>query len=178
MILVSPGHYSAAQGAKNHNGFSEYPETRVWARKLVACLGKEHGMYVGSGKLGDKVETINRICKEQPIKLAIEVHFNAAKNFAGEFVGVGSETLYCPGSSKGKSLALKIQNVLGEQFPPNRGVKEGWYRRRKTNGALFFLKKTDCPAVIIEPEFIQFEDRITSRREQCCHALAQILKTI
>lgn len=177
MIIVTPGHYGSATGATNPNGFSEYPETRHWAHFLCRCLGNK-GRYVAAQPLPAKVRAINKLCKEREVTLAIEIHFNSAKNSLGQHVGEGSETLYYPDSERGKYYATRVQEVLGRLFPPDRGVKEGWYRRRQTSGALYFLEYTHCPAIIIEPEFIHLERRITQRREACCDDLSQLLLTL
>lgn len=174
MIIVTPGHYASAVGAKNADNFTEYPETKEWARKLYQAIG-DRAIYVGSQTLSRKVEAINELCKLNDVKVAIEVHFNAAKNAQGEFVGRGCETLYHPGSVRGKQLAELVQPILANHFPPSRGVKEGWYQRRKTNGPLYFLEKTACPAIIIEPEFIQFASKIQDCRTDCCDELAAML---
>lgn len=177
MIIITPGHYKAATGAKNRNGFSEYPETRLWAKELVACIG-EKAIYVSSQPLTKKVRRINRICGEKEITLALEIHFNSAKNSAGTHVGEGSETLYYPGSIRGRELAVGVQGIISSVFSPDRGVKEGWYRRRKTSGALYFLEHTRCPAIIIEPEFIQYQERITRRRDELCEKLGEFLQEL
>ena len=36
----------------------------------------------------------------------------------------------------------------------NRGAKEGWYRMDPNNGPDAFLAKTKCPAIIVEPFFL------------------------
>lgn len=176
MIIVTAGHYGSAKGASNDEGFTEYPETREWAEHLTQCLG-DKAIYVPSTTLGIKVRRINKICAEQKVTLAIEIHFNSAKDATGNHVGQGSETLYCPASAEGLRMATKVQAVLGKQFKPDRGVKQGYYRRRATSGPLYFLKYTHCPAIIIEPEFIQFKDKIIKGRCRCCHALSEVLKT-
>lgn len=175
MIIISPGHHASAVGARNANGFAEYPETNRWAQEISRALGTQ-AMYIRAQKLSTKVAAINDFIElGNTVDVAIEVHFNAAQNAEGEYVGVGSETLYCPGSRRGKAIAEKVQPVLSKWFPPCRGVKEGWYQRRKTAGPLYFLAKTRCPALIIEPEFIQFAESIQHFRKDCCQELAQAL---
>ena len=103
---------------------------------------------------------------------ALEIHFNSAA-----VPGVkGSETLYAPGSQRGSKIARIVQCHLAKQYPPNRGIKEGWYRMDRpgvidyagdTEGDEiidYFLRKTKCPALIVEPEFIQNHRKITSTR--------------
>ena len=55
------------------------------------------------------------------------------------------------------------------------GVMPGWYRMNKNFGPDFFLKRTHCPSIIIEPEFIHHKDLIVDNREKVCTAIAQAL---
>ena len=101
--------------------------------------------------------------------------FNAATDSRGTNVGRGSETLYYPGSDKGKALAEACQSALEELFPPNRGAKEGYYRMDPARGPDFFLAKTKCPAVIVEPEFVHRFALITEKRVAAVDKLANAL---
>lgn len=175
MIIITPGHYNGASGASHPNGFVEYPETKKWARMILEYLGSGQGRYVAAQTLTKKVTAINKLCESYAVKVVLEVHFNAAQNSEKEFVGRGSETLYCPGSVVGKAYAENVQEVLAKHYPPSRGVKEGWYRRRETNGPLYLLKKTKCPALIIEPDFIHRADVIREGQTACCKDLAKVL---
>lgn len=89
--------------------------------------------------------------------LAVELHFNAG----GKPNTEGCETLYCPGSTKGKRAAEAFQRAyIGAEAKHgcearDRGAKEGWYRMEKNGTIDYFLRKTAMPALILEPEFIQ-----------------------
>lgn len=171
MIFVSAGHYPAAPGAR-YGRFIEHDEAVIWAELLVEELGGS-GILVPTGFLREKVDFINRRIMNGDI--AIEIHFNAAKDSSGKNVGRGSETLYYPGSVKGKLLAETCQSVLATYFLPDRGVKEGWYRMDPERGPDFFLAKTKCPAVIVEPEFVHRNDLIDASRDICVKKLANFL---
>lgn len=129
-------------------------------------------MCVPSGLLRHKTDFINKYANQHD--LAIEIHFNADSQHAGK----GCEALYYPGSKRGKKAAKEICNTLSAWFPPNRGAKEGWYRMDKSNGVDWFLAKTVCTAVIIEPEFIHHIHHIRENMDECCAALAHTLKEI
>lgn len=161
-ILVSAGHYEQAQGAQ-WNGFTEWAETTVWRDLIITELGAALSIAVPDERLPEKVKFIN---EHQPT-IAIEIHFNSAI-VDGEHVGEGCETLMYPGSPKGRRLAEIMQEAQYKLFQPYRGVKEGWYKQDRPGivdyqGDVdgdetidYFLRETSCPAVIIEPEFMQF----------------------
>jgi N-acetylmuramoyl-L-alanine amidase len=184
MIILSGGHYEGAVGAKS-DGFAEFPNTLLWAEMVQEYLWKLYRVTAHispSGTLRQKVEAINALLEASPNRahaVAVEIHFNSA-------VGArGSETLYCPGSIRGQSLAQAIQARLGALFPPSRGVKEGWYRMDRP-GIVdywgdedgdekpdYFLKMTHCPAAIVEPEFVQNRHLLESGQPEACEAIAR-----
>lgn len=172
MIFVSAGHHPAAPGAK-YEHFIEHDEAVGWAKLLVDALD-EQGLLVPVGVLKTKVEFINT--RSMAGDVAIEIHFNAAKDAEGNNVGRGCETLYYPGSTAGMALAECCQKALTKLFQPSRGVKEGWYHMNPAKGADFFLAKTSCPAVIIEPEFVHRHERIIENRDLAINLLADYLK--
>lgn len=169
MIYISVGHHRAKQGA-SYQGVTEYQLASVWGAKVVSIL---HYMELPAqlvfGTLKEKVIAING---NTPM-LAVEIHFNSAVNAQGDRIGAGSETLYYPNSMKGKRLAQCIQQKLGGIFKPNRGIKEGWYRMDKQYGPDYFLAKTKCPSVIVEPEFIHRTKDIQEKRLEGCAAIAE-----
>ena len=181
MIFVSAGHYPSKPGA-THEGFTEYDEAIIWAELIVEALGNE-GVLVPTGFLGQKIDFINARSPD----LAIEIHFNSFKvwkdaNQDGimtddelHAAGRGSETLYYPGSKSGHRLAELVQLAVSKLFKPDRGVKEGYYRMQKKNGPDFFLAKTTCPAVIVEPEFIHRKELIQENREASCELITSAL---
>jgi hypothetical protein len=183
MILISAGHNEKAKGAA-HKGFSEFPETLNWAM-LIHYYLQERGMasqVVPPGGLSGKVRYINEAHKTIGVSIAAEVHFNA--NGRG-----GSETLYCPGSIKGQAISNIVQAQMASLFPPDRGSKEGWYQMDLPGivdypGDVdgdeildYFLRKTHCPAIILEPEFVCNFDLIETKREEACRLIADALIT-
>lgn len=185
MIFISAGHHAEKQGAE-FEGITEYSLTTVWADRIFLLLGADNAIRVPNGYLADKVDFINK----HNANLAVEIHFNSFKIWKdlnengliddGElkYAGRGSETLYYPGSKKGLLAATTIQNALGDIFPPNRGAKEGWYKMNPANGPDYFLKKTKCISLIIEPEFIDNQDIITDNMECACYIIADTLQKI
>lgn len=181
MILVSAGHHPYAKGA-SYKDFNEFDEAKLWVPIITNHLGRL-GMAVPVGVLREKVNFINEI---DDVQCAIEIHFNMAwrdknknnKVDDDEFLGKGCETLYYPGSVAGKELAEKVQSELSNVFGPDRGVKEGWYRLNKNNGPDFFLARTKCPSIIIEPEFVHNAEKIKEGRPAGCAVIASVLLDI
>lgn len=170
MILISAGHHPYAKGA-SFKDFNEHDEAKIWVSKIVNLLGHK-GMVVPVGILRDKVNFIN---EQKDVECAIEIHFNSAKDRNGNHIGKGSESLYYPNSDKGASLALAIQDRLGIVYGPDRGIKEGYYRMNKANGPDFFLARTKCTSVIIEPEFVHHAEKIKEGRDAGCKIIAEAL---
>lgn len=177
MILLSAGHYPNSPGACNGD-YCEYPVAVRWVDRIKDILGDSVDVdVVPTGTLTEKVKYIN----SRPATAAVEIHFNA------NIKAYGSETLYAPGSTKGKALAESIQHQfqIRNIFQPNRGAKEGWYRMDRPGivdyvGDVdgdevidYFLRATKCPAVIVEPEFIYNKDRIEQWFFEGCDAITQ-----
>ena len=185
MIAISGGHWDRARGAKNETGFSEYPETMEWARLIHDILRKKEVdvVLVPGEPLQTKIDFINEGVRQGEIDLAVEIHFNSSPGGRGR----GSETLYCPGSVEGERIADLVQGSLGSIMAPNRGVKQGWYRMDRPGIVDYdgdidgdehpdaFLYRTRCPAIIIEPEFIQRESVVRDMRTIACEVIADAL---
>jgi len=171
MIFISTGHHKHRQGA-SFQGHTEYAEASRWVEVLDTYLG-ESSQKIPTGVLSEKVTHINRSCKaKKGDHLAIEIHFNSDPARAGK----GCETLYYPGSKRGKEVAESLQESMSVVFTPDRGAKEGWYRMHPDNGPNFFLARTACTAIILEPEFIHNIEKIQANRLVCCRQLASALR--
>lgn len=177
MIFISAGHHAAAKGAA-FGDFVEYDEALIWQSLIIHHIANApcapHVMPVPSGVLREKTRFINSWSQLQN-DVAVEIHFNSAVNADGEHVGRGSETLYYPESERGKRLALDVQAALSPIFQPDRGAKAGYYRMDSTRGVDWFLEKTKCTAIIIEPDFVQRAEFIRANREAGCVAIAETL---
>ena len=170
MILVAAGHHAGAKGA-TFNGISEYDYTPIWRDDLIQHLG-HRASAVPSGLLRDKVDFINAA---KPA-LVIEIHFNSAINMRGQHVGKGCETLYKPNDHRSRHAAMCLQDAMATVFQPSRGAFEGWLRRDYPgrvdyDGDVegdehldYLLANANCPAVVIEPEFIHNWTIITKKQ--------------
>jgi hypothetical protein len=183
LILVSGGHHEQARGAR-YKYFTEWPETLRWRDEIVRTIGHRADI-IPTGTLHDKVRYIN----ERSPALAVEIHFNSAIA-RGKHVGQGCECLYKPDGHRSRHAAQQVQMYLAEIFPPSRGIKEGWYRmdfpgRVDYDGDVdgdekldYFLAATDCPAIIIEPEFIHNIDLIYRNMGVGCMTIANALVNV
>lgn len=185
MILISAGHNPSHPGAC-FESFCEHDEAVRWAARLVELIG-DQALLVPTGTLRQKVAFINA----RSPQVAVEIHFNSlavwtdANNNglvdAGEtaYKGNGACTLYCPGSEKGRLIAQKCQDAMEQVIERHwKGVMEGWYKMNPKNGPDFFLARTNCPAIILEPEFIHHKDEIQAKREAACTLIATALLEI
>ena len=183
MILISAGHNPISKGAR-FEGFNEYDETQVWAKMIAANIG-DRALLVPTGKLSAKVDFIN---SQTDVDMAVEIHFNSARIWddlnkdgivdVGEMknVGRGALTLHYPNSATGILLATDIQKTLVPFYGTHwNGVMAGYFRMNPKNKVDYFLSKTNCPSIIIEPEFIHHKDLIQKHREVACFNIAQTL---
>ena len=143
-IAVSVGHNARRPGHKEHN-VSEYSEMVVVAGLLVQGLQMQghNAFLVGARPLDQKVSQVNN----PRCDCAIELHLNKGG-------GVGFETLYMNGSAKGKALACHVHKAVSPLLGRDRGVKVGWHHQDQSLGMNYFLKATNCPAIITELYFL------------------------
>ena len=168
MIFISAGHYPEKPGAC-FEGFCEHAEAVSWAKTIAMQLlnfGATADL-VPVGKLKDKVDFIN----SRGADLAVEIHFNSDPKHAGR----GCETLHYPSSPKGIRAAKLAQSFMADVMGNDRGIKVGYYQMDPSRGVDHFLRATDCPSLIIEPEFIHNKDIIQENKQECSEEIAKAL---
>ncbi len=165
-IGISAGHYPSKTGAR-HGDLVEHYLALDWIDVIFDVFDSYYDfdkdnppydlLFIPTGTLREKVKYINN----NDFDYVIELHFNSASRKAS-----GSETLFMPGSYRGREFADVVQGRIAPALQiRDRGVKEGmlWKTRERTNTPLYFLRRTNCPAVIIEPEFLQsYEETINT----------------
>lgn len=182
LVGLSVAHFPKKAGA-DFCGFNEHNESKVWML-LVQLALKELGIdsvIAPVGGLRSKVAWLNG---HNPA-VAVELHFNGSVNPTV----AGCETLFYPGSKKGRVFANTVHRVYKDAMGNrDRGVKEGWFRMDRPTivdyaGDVdgdeipdYFLAKTNCPALILEPDFIAQVNNITSRRFEASEAIAKGIK--
>jgi len=111
-----------------------------------------------TGGLTSKVAAIN----QGSFDLAVEPHFNADADHLDpddfdDTRGHGCMVMYCPGNNARQKQAAIISAALSATIG-NRdlGAREGWYWGGSAPGTIadYFLRKTNCPAFIPEPGYI------------------------
>ena len=179
MILVSAGHHPSAKGA-HHGDFYEHDEAVLWRDELVTQLG-------GMGKAVPVPDADSPMAEAQKAgfinladdaRLAVEIHFNSLDTTQTLPAERGCLTYYYPGSQTGRRMAQQVQEVMRQYFTPDLGAHDGYVQMNKTMGVIWFLATTKCPALIIEPQFIDRKEDIQSKRHDCCVALATVLMEI
>jgi N-acetylmuramoyl-L-alanine amidase len=170
-VAISIGHYPESPGAKSASGKDEHALVAPVAGFLIRYL-HEAGVeahLVPTGRLGAKVDWVNR-GSGVAFDLALELHGNADpdEDGHGSPVADGCETLYCTGSVSGERYAESIQSVMARRLGArDRGAKAARF---------YWLRKTVCPAVIVEPVFIdsaQGEEIISSNPAAVADAISR-----
>jgi len=175
-IALSAGHWPQARGACS-GGICEHEQAAHWCALIAQHLQDTIEVFhVPTGPLPEKVANINA----KNCDLAVELHFNACGGCGAE----GAETLYYPGSSKGKAAAGYLQRAMVKCGVRSRGIKEGWYKqdypgRVDYHGDIdgdehpdYFLKATNCTALVLEPEFIDNHWKFDQLRKCMTHGIA------
>ena len=189
IVMLSAGHYPQAPGAcwppVGRYRFCEYPEAAQWVGQIGNLVREQLPVVeVPTGPLEGKVEWMNAFTPPagHRVALAAEIHFNSNEQRRGR----GAETLYYPGSTRGRRAAEIIQRNLSQLYF-DRGVQEGWFRGDRPGRIdyvgdvegdekiLAFLTPPPFPAVIIEPEFIFNQAVIEATRNDACALIAQAI---
>nr|DAG69991.1 MAG TPA: Cell wall hydrolase autolysin [Caudoviricetes sp.] len=92
-------------------------------------------------------------CNSHAVDLDVSIHFNAgAKDNAGNGATTGVEAYIYSDTSKAKTYAEKVVNVIAKLGFKNRGVK--------INKKLYFLNHTKAAAMLIECCFVDDKDDV------------------
>lgn len=187
-LLLSAGHYPERSGASWKN-YREHDQAVKWVREIAQYLVLKHrtnAVVIRTGKLPEKVKAVNHWADKHDC-LAVELHFNSA----GSVYVQGAETLFYPGSINGKAAAEKFHTGFMIQskahVKKDRGIKEGWYRLDRPGVVdyagdvdgdetpAYWLRKTKCTALILEPCFMCQIPDIGDDWKEVAHAIADAL---
>ena len=142
VLVNAAGDFTYNYKLIKHYNHIEY----IWNRRIVTELQsmlifREHQVLPFCGNLAHKVRIINRSMCD----IAIEIHHdaNTNKRIRGGFA------LYHPGSKEGKKLSEFIANSIEKSYKI-RGIYPGYMRLDETKPILYFIRKTQMPAILIE----------------------------
>lgn len=154
-VFLSAGHGGNDPGAVAYG----LKEKDINLQILLACKAEleRHGLSVVCSRTTDADDPVQEEVREankSGAKLAVSFHTNAGK-------GDGSETFYHTSSMSGKTLAHLCEKYVKEIGQNSRGAK--------ATSTLYFLRKTEMPAVLCECAFVDNDvdnDAIDSVVEQ------------
>jgi len=159
-VILFPGHSPELTGAR-FQGLYEH----ILAVGLCVLVEKEliklnipvsYLVVPGDTKskyLNEKVRIVNEVYKHDQNIIAIDIHFDSPPDLI-DLSPHGSHCIHYPGSEKGEKLAESIQKRLWTMFP-------GRAKQTDARDDLRFLKKTRCPAILIETCFITNDNDTT-----------------
>lgn len=142
-VFLSAGHGGSNPGAVAFG----LKEKDVNLQTLLACKAEleRHGVEVIASRVVDENDDVYEEVREanaSGAEIAVSFHANAGG-------GDGFEAFYYVGSSKGEKLAKLTEKYVKELGQNSRGVKSGNH--------LYFVRKTDMPAVLVESFFMDNE---------------------
>lgn len=155
-IAVDCGHNPPEDyGCTNlHHNLAEFVECHKIISHVYDSLWREHIRIVNfAERLKTKVWIVN---KAKPV-CAVELHLNSSSNPKAR----GSLCMYYP-TKKSEQLAKFILDNIGKIINqpklgislPTRGAYVGNYQLDPSKAILYFLRRTKCPAVVVEPLFL------------------------
>lgn len=150
---IHGGHNKIVPGASSYlNEVTEDRKIAAGVLKLLKAQG--HTVYdctddVGKTQ-GANLANIVAKCNKHSAALDISIHFNAAKKDTGDGKTKGVEVFVYSSSSKAKDAATRVCKKLAALGFTNRGVK--------TSTALYVLKNTKSPAMLVEVCFVDDKD--------------------
>lgn len=177
LILIDPGHGGSDPGAENISlGIKESWLNLKVGLRLHDILNLVYVYPALLTRACDSTLSLeDRVARQKSSRSAyfVSLHFNSAPEIARGF-----EVWTYADSTKAKTLALNVLDFLAQTMPlePNRGMKQ--------SGHLYVLKKTNCPAILVEFGFINHDGFATwatkvDSQNKMAWAVAQgLIKTI
>ena len=139
-VFINPSTLNIAD-----NGLQAKDVTLSIGQKVAANLNAA-GITTELQQL-DSVEAIYTASNNVGADLFVAIHCNSATPSAS-----GTETFFCQGSANGEKLAQAVQSrIVSTLGTVDRGIKDD---TQSASGSLGVLRKTACPAVLIETAFI------------------------
>lgn len=176
-VLIFAGHNEIEKGVEYKDVF-EHDVAALWCRILYQAHEDfyKETPFLKIGKNGTLSQKIKEINTTENIEYAIDLHFNTTTAFNRSIKG--SRLLYLEDDFKSYLTALVLQEKFGKLFPPNRGIKPGFFvsEATKKHRPLIFLSETKVPSFIFEPCFIQDIKQILAFDKEKALQFLNILK--
>lgn len=176
IILIDNGHGIETPGKRSPDGrFKEY----LWNREVAEILcdilcddGFDARLLVpetNDVSLKTRVNRANKVWKEEGDCILISIHANAAGDGSKWMSARGWSCYTTVGQTESDRLAERMYDSFRTEFPDAR------FRTERTDGDqdyetdFYILRKTRCPAVLLENWFYD-------NREECAFLLRQDTK--
>lgn len=176
IILIDNGHGIETPGKRSPDGrFKEY----LWNREVAEILcdilcddGFDARLVVpetNDVSLKTRVNRANKVWKEEGDCILISIHANAAGDGSRWMQARGWSCYTTVGQTESDRLAERMYDSFRTEFPDAR------FRTERTDGDqdyeedFYILRKTRCPAVLLENWFYD-------NREECAFLLRQDTK--
>jgi len=165
-VVISSGHSLKVRGASGV--LDEVDEARKVVERVADELGSM-GLDVvvfhddTSTTQNENLQTIVAFHNEQERDLDVSVHFNA---YVETTAAMGTECLYVSQAE----LAAQVASAIASVGFKNRGAK------KRTD--LYFLNKTDMPAILVEVCFVDSQhdaDLYNERFDRVCYSIASAI---
>ena len=174
-INVHAGHNApgkVAQGAVAFlNESREARRVKERVKKLLRAAGHEvNDCTVSNGtSQEDVLKKIVKKCNSRNVDLDVSIHLNACRKDTGDGKTKGIEVLVYNRKGQAAKYAEAIAEELSSSLDiTNRGVKE--------DKSLYYLRKTNAPALLIEVLFVDDADDV--KRYDADKAAEAIVKAI
>lgn len=148
-VFIDPGHGGEDSGAIGPTGYYE-KEFNMQTAKLLELGCKWRGWDTAMSRAFDynvnETDSAHR-ANFWGADVFVSIHANGAVSTAN-----GCEVLYWNTSTRSAALALKVQHLILDAFPwlRDRGIKPRFPGSRGSA----VLRKTEMPAILVEPMFI------------------------
>jgi len=157
VVVLDAGHGGKDPGKVSDGGALEKDINLSIAIRLKALL-EQNGIVVvmtreedrdlasenASNRKNEDLKARVKLISETAPEVMVSIHQNSYPEAEVD----GAQTFYAAGSEPGKQLAAIIQKNLKNE------IKDDNHRVAKANKEYYLLKKTDCPAVIVECGFL------------------------
>ena len=180
-IFISAGHGGTDPGAVSYDGKYNEKDFNLSIAKYLKEELDRHGIETKLSRDTDeriKVDSYVKMCNDYKPDYALDIHCNSSTSANSN----GAEVFHSINGGKGQTLASNVQDELVKLGQNNRGTKT----RVNSEGKDYFgfIRKTVCPAVIVECGFMSNEGDINKmntpeKQKSFAVAIAKgVLKTV